>query len=377
MADEMTSRERLETAWDYQEPDRVPIEMNIAPSARQDPRAAELVALIDQHVDLFGGWGPAWGYFGLEATHQVEVIEEKPGEYTRHRRTWHTPVGDFSAVTYQPTSTRDPNDYAWEKHYLSSPEDLRAIMNARCEPLPTDFDGYSRTVESFGDKGIILVHFPQPFGTYTRNTLRADGYEWLISERDLVHDFLDCYTDRILAQLERLFGRVEPAYFSQCGMEMAIKPWLSWPMFEEYIAPTDGRLYGLIHDHGGKIRIHCHGCIMDYLERFVEIGIDGVEPCEGPPHADVDLAEAKRRVGDRMLLCGNIPSPQFEFIEPDEVEEMVKAAIRDAAPGGGFVLRTTGGHAGTGSACDVERSYANCQRMLEAGIKYGRYPVQV
>ncbi len=377
MPDAMTSRERLETAWSFEEPDRVPIEAGIAPSAREDPRAAEMVALVDQYHDAFGGWGPAWGYFGLEAHHTVEVIDEKPGEYTRRRRTWHTPVGDFSAVTYQPTSTNDPNDYAWEKHYLSSPEDLRAIMDAPFEPLPTDFSGYTRAVENMGERGIVLVHFPQPFGTYTRNTLRADGYEWLISERDLVHDFLDCYTDRILAQMERMFAEVEPKYFGQCGMEMTIKPWLSRPMFEEYIVPTDGRLYGLVHQHGGKIRIHCHGCIMDYLERFSELGIDGVEPCEGPPHADVDLAEAKRRVGDRMLLCGNIPSPQFEFCEPDDVEEMVKAAIRDAAPGGGFVLRATGGHAGTGNSRHPERAFANVQRMIEAAVKYGRYPISI
>lgn len=377
MADEMTSRERLETAWNFQEPDRVPIEMNIAPSAQQDTRAAELVALIEQYVDHFGGWGLPNGYFGLDCKHEVEVVEEKPGEYTRHRRTYHTPVGDFSAITYQPTSTRDPNDYAWETHYLSSPDDLRAIIEAPWEPLPFDPEGYTRAVEGFGDRGIVLVNFPQPFGTFVRSTLRADGYSWLITERDLVHDLLDCFTDRILVQLERLFDHVEPKYFSQCGMEMALKPWLSRDMFEEYITSTDGRLYKLIHDHGGKIRIHCHGHVMEYFERLSEIGIDGVEPCEGPPHADVDLAEAKRRVGDRMLLCGNIPSPQFEFIGPDDVEEMVKAAIRDAAAGGGFVLRCTGGHAGTGGACNQERAYANCTRMIEAGVKYGRYPIAI
>ena len=65
---EMTSRERLETAWRFQEPDRVPIELNIAPSATEDPRAADLVALIDKYTDKFGGWSPPWGYFCMEST---------------------------------------------------------------------------------------------------------------------------------------------------------------------------------------------------------------------------------------------------------------------------------------------------------------------
>ncbi|NOZ21070.1 MAG: hypothetical protein GXP25_08265 [Planctomycetes bacterium] len=377
MDDALTSRERLEKVWNFEEPDRVPIEINITKGATEDPRAAELVELIRKHADRFYGWGPPWGYFGMDNTYEEEVIDEKPGEYVRRRRVYHTPAGDFTARTYHPTSTNDPNDYAWEKHYLSSPEDMRRILDAPYEPLDIDFDGYTRTLEKIGDSGILLVGFPQPFGNLARNTLRDDFYLWLVTERDLMHEFLDEYTDRILRQLKRIFANIKPKYFSQCGMEMAITPWISRDMFEEYIVPTDGRLYGLIREHGGKTRIHCHGCAMEYLERFHEIGIDGIEPCEPPPQGDVVLAKAKKQVGDRMLLCGNITSPQFEFMDPDETEEMAKRAIRDAAPGGGFVLRTTGGTAGTATARNVERVLANAQRMVEAGIQYGRYPIKV
>ena len=377
MPRELTSRERLETTWNYQEPDRVPIEMAISRDAAQNPRAAELVALMEQYVDRFGGWSPPWGYFGLENTYEEEVVEEKPGEYTRRRRTYHTPAGDFTAITYHSASSRDPNDYAWEKQFLSSPDDLRRLLHAPHRPLDADLDGYARTVESFGDRGLILAGFPQPFGQVARNTRREDFYAWLITERDLMHDLLDDLTQRIVRQLEPVLAHAKPKYFGQCGMEMAVPPWISRHMFEEYIVPTDGRLYQLIHQHGGKTRIHCHGCAMEYLERFVEIGIDGIEPCEPPPQADVVLKEAKRRVGGRMLLCGNIPSQQFEFMDPDETEALVKQAIQDAAPGGGFVLRTTGGSAGTCGPRDLDRVLANCQRMIEAGIKYGRYPIEV
>lgn len=377
MPDAMTSKERLETAWNYREPDRVPIEMGIAKEAAQHPRAAELVELIRRHVDHFGGWSPSWGFFGLECSYHEEITDEKPGQYVRRRRTYRTQAGDFTAVTYHPASTKDPNDYAWEKDYLSTPDDLRRVLDAPWAPSPIDAEGYHKAVAGLGDRGIVLVGFPQPFGYLARNTSRQDFYTWLATERDLMHDFLDQYTDRVYRQLEALFAKVNPKYFSQCGMEMAITPWISRRMFEEYVVPTDGRLYELIHRHGGKIRIHCHGCAMEYLERFVEIGIDGIEPCEPPPQGDVILKEAKKRVGGRMLLCGNVPSPQFEFMTPDETEEWVKDAIRDGAPGGGFVLRTTGGLGGTGCAGDLERVLANCRRMMEAGVKYGRYPIRV
>ena len=183
--------------------------------------------------------------------------------------------------------------------------------------------------------------------------------------------------NRLIARLKPLLEAGVGPYFSQSGMEMALDPWMSREMFEDYIVPYDSKVYGLIHRYGGKTRIHCHGKAMRYLEQFVEIGIDGIEPCEPPPQADVVLREAKQLVGDRMLLCGNIPSPQFQFLHPDETEELVKQAIRDGAPGGGFILRTTGGEAGTWPGVNLDRVLANAERMIEAGVRYGQYPLNV
>ena len=74
-----------------------------------------------------------------------------------------------------------------------------------------------------------------------------------------------------------------------------------------------------------------------------------------------------------MLLCGNITSPQFQTMEPDEVEAQVRRACEDAKAGGGFILRTTGGDGGTWGSRDLGRVLRNCERMIEAGVKYGAY----
>ena len=59
------------------------------------------------------------------------------------------------------------------------------------------------------------------------------------------------------------------------------------------------------------------------------------------PYAII-LKEAKRIVGDCMCLCGNIPCQSLEKITLSEVNKLVRKAIKDAAPGGGFILTTTG-----------------------------------
>ena len=115
---------------------------------------------------------------------------------------------------------------------------------------------------------------------------------------------------------------------------------------------------------------------MDFLERFVEMGIDSVEPLEPPPYANCDLAEAERLVGDRMLLSGNIPSQGFVFMEPEQVEELVREAIEAAAPGGGYTLRLTGGGGGRGSerrAAQADRNIACAEAYFDAALKYGWY----
>jgi len=348
--------------------------MNIVAEAASDARSTKVRELIAQHAAKLRGWGPNWGFFCLPYTHETVEMEDKPGEYKRIQRIYHTPAGDFYAITKHPVSTID---YAWEKHYLSDPDDLRRLMNAQYKLLECDTGAFHRARKQLGDDGILMVNISHPFGQLTRSTLRQDFYAWLILERTLMHDLLDVLVNRVLNQLEYLLPKLQARYFSQCGMEMALTPWMSHVMFDEYIVPYDSKIYQMIHKYGGKTRIHCHGNAMEYLEKFVEIGIDAIEPCEPPPQADVVLNKAKRRVGDRMLLCGNIPSPQFSFMEPDETEEYVRQTLRDGAPGGGFILRTTGGDAGTWTARNLGRVLANCERLIETGLKYGRYPISI
>jgi len=145
--------------------------------------------------------------------------------------------------------------------------------------------------------------------------------------------------------------------------------------FRELVVPYDREMYGAAHARGGKVRAHCHGNCMGFLETMAEIGIDSVEPLEEPPFGDVTLAEAKRRVGDRMLLSGNVASNMFARMTNGEVREAVRRAVRDGAPGGGFSLRTTGGHAGTNAVKSREQMVLLLERVeayIDAALVEGR-----
>lgn len=372
----MTHRERIETAWAFEEPDRVPIEaMRWAPLERH-PRGERVLALIDEHVSNFRG-APLydWGFFGQPATRTEEVLEDT-GEAERIRWTMHTPAGDFTAVIRRPRLAADVEDYHWEKRYLSEPADLRRLLSVPLELRAPDVEGFEQARERIGETGVEYCALLHPLGVLVRQAQMEEVYAWLRSEPELIHRFLEVTNSYVVEAVELIAAAGVRTTFMSWAHEMLIDPWLGHEHFEEFVFPYDRRVYDAVHAGGSRFRAHCHGNCMQYLERFHEMGIDSVEPLEPPPYGDVDLAEAKRRVGDRMLLSGNVASQAFIFREPEEVEQEVREAVEAAAAGGGYTLRMTGGSGGAGavrSEEQFERCIINIEAYIRAGLKYGQY----
>ena len=59
------------------------------------------------------------------------------------------------------------------------------------------------------------------------------------------------------------------------------------------------------------------------------------------PQAGVNLAEVKRRVGDRVCVIGNVNCALLQTGTEEQVIEEVRRAFREGMPGGGFVFSTS------------------------------------
>ena len=374
----MTHRERLETAWRLEEPDRVPIELELSAHAREHPRAGRVVELIEEHADNFT-WAPGagWGFFGFPTQYREEVFEDRPGVGRRMRRVHETPAGTFTAVTFHPARQLD---YHWEKRFIASPDDLRRLAETPRPPLTWDKGAWSARVREAGESALPLVSVMHPLGGLVRSATMEAMYAWFYEERALVHRFLEAANRQVAETVAGMVADGIGPCFSVCAHEMLLPPWMGHKLFDEFVFPYDKAVNDIIRRSGGKLRAHIHGNCMDFLEKLWEMGIDAVEPLESPPVGDVNLAEAKRRIGGRMMLSGNVPSPLFITLTPREVRRMVKDAIRVAAPGGGFSLRTTGGAGGTSvqmSDDEMDRALQNCEAYMLAGLQYGRYPIKL
>lgn len=140
---------------------------------------------------------------------------------------------------------------------------------------------------------------------------------------------------------------------------------LSRGLFTEFIQPDDTRIVQAAHDAGLLVHFHICGKKNAFLEQLVEMGIDALETLT-PRGAsgDVELADVKRRIGDRVCLMGGFLSHDLTFGTPEQVKVQVRACLNRAAAGGGYILSPSG-------RIDPDTPEENLYAFTQAGVEYG------
>jgi len=135
--------------------------------------------------------------------------------------------------------------------------------------------------------------------------------------------------------------------------------------FMEFVNPYNRKLVDRAHELGRKVVRHSDGNLWSIMDILIESGYDGLNPLE--PQAGMDLKKVKESYGDKICLLGNIDCKELlPSGTPDQVDAAVKHSIEVAAAGGGYIL------------CDSNSLHPgvnpeNCIAMFEATKKYGLY----
>ncbi len=375
----MDSKTRMLKNWRFEEPDRVPLEIYLYDAARGLPGADRIAEFQEKEADNFR-WVPGldWGFCGLDSTYREEVVEDRPGDFRRMLRTHTTVAGEFSAITRHGCDEGDPHDFHWEKRFIQTVGDFRRLVDAPRERRRFDAGAYNAGCAKVGDRGLPATGLSHPMGWLVRNSTMEEVYGWLLTEERLVLAFQERCTEQIVDSLlpireERL---ADPLVFMTHALEMFVPPWLGKDHFMRLVFPYDRRVNDAVHAVGGRHRAHAHGNTGAYLELFADMGIDGVEPLEAAPYGDNTIAAAKRKVGKRLLLSGNIPTPDFHVsgFSLRDLRDRVKRVIDEGAPGGGFSLKTTGGAVGNGKTREQSIQDINCNlALIDAWRDFGVY----
>ena len=389
----ISSRDRLRTALEHREPDRIPLDFGstnvtgihvscvaelrtyyglpMGPVKVYEP--FQMLGLIDEDLraamglDVIGVF-PRKTKFGAPAAdwkewdfHGLAVLV--PGDF----RTTTSPNGDilvypqgdltaapsgrmpggsafFDIIVRQPEIDEDQLDPAdnLEEFGPLSEEDLehfeRTAHMARASGygIVASFGG-----TSFGDVGQLpAAGLKNPKGI-------RDVAEWYISTRTRrahIHRIFERQCEIALANLARIHARIGDATDCMyvCGTDFGTQTsaFCSVATFRELWFPYYQRVNHWVHANTNwKCFKHSCGSVERFLESFIDAGFDIVNPVQCSA-AGMDPAGLKRKYGSRLVFWGGGVDTQktLPFGSPREVREEVLRRCQIFAPGGGFVF---------------------------------------
>lgn len=113
--------------------------------------------------------------------------------------------------------------------------------------------------------------------------------------------------------------------------------------YREFVLPYERRAISGFKVSYPEIPVYTHTCgaIGDRLELLADSGTDGIDTLDPPPLGDVDLADAKDRIGRRLFIKGNIdPVNTLLNGTPRDCFDDACRRLEIAKPGGGYILST-------------------------------------
>jgi uroporphyrinogen-III decarboxylase len=272
--------------------------------------------------DATRDWQERREIVGSEADHQVV------------RRIIRTPDGELS-LTYR----LDDHSRSTFEHMLKREEDLQ-LLGYMPDPVRLNTDRLARMVKLVNRRAVF--HHVTPGVWDEACQLRGINNLFLdIFDRPAwVHRLMGGIAARQVRLMARLAeSGIETINYNETWVGFGISP----ATYREFILPYDHQVVAAIHAAGMWVSYHNCGRARRLLELHAETGADALETLAPAGRSgDVDLADAKARVGSRMTLYGGFNEHVLCNGTVADVETEVRRCLDAAAGGGRYILRSTG-----------------------------------
>jgi len=377
---EMTSRERLLAAYAHEPVDRVPCSPRIGAWMRDYYGTVTLETHLDladkfcydphvatgvfQHVS---GLGFSEAYDLPEVQYRFEEREERG--YRVVRRVFHTPEGTLTDETrFPPAGDRSygiaPNPVRTE-YLVKSPDDVKALRHLITDKTRADFSSFRNTEKRYGERALVMLNVLSSLchragDAYPMQKLMIALYD----DRAFFDELLDMYQRDMMQEVRTSLDQGVRHFLANWYYNSISAGW-SPKIWEEVFAPQLAEMTAAVHEAGGTVNFYDDGKCMPIIDLLAECGIDVLQTLTPPPVGDVDLAEVKRRIGDRVCLMGHVDLIYvIQRGTPELIDQTVKQAVEIAAPGSGFIL-------GTSDSIRDGTPFENVRAYFEAARKYG------
>ena len=174
---------------------------------------------------------------------------------------------------------------------------------------------------------------------------RNDNFFMLLAgEPEKARKFLDDLVEIHLANLEIFLGAVGEyidiiVFGDDLGMQSG--PQVSPGMYREFFKPRHKLMWSRAKQLANvKVMLHCCGGVRELLPDLIDAGLDIVNPVQ-ISCAGMDARELKAEFGKDMIFWGGGCDTQtiLPNATPDEVRRHVQEQVEILSPGGGFVFQ--------------------------------------
>lgn len=377
----MTPKERMAAAMSGARPDRVPVmcQMSVGHMLLQsgtspsrfwhsaDDFAESLLSLralyrFDGILVSLHGHAPDWERRAAAVSHgpEGERVRWKNGDETVF------PVDDLPVFRpairlVQPGFDRfDPASLPSRVGFIPVSQGLRFAL----DPGHL-FDAVEKVVDRAGQHFSVHGEVTSPFDY----VLDLFGFEQamigFLDDPGRAAAVFERFTEGIVAVAEGLAATGVDAI--KISSPFAGAGFLSTAFYRTFIGPYESRIARAIEAMNVRAYIHTCGDIHDRLEIMADSGASGIECLDPPPLGRVDLDDAKRRVGGRIFIKGNI-DPVHVLLAGDRgtVRADARRRIGAGLPGGRYILST---------ACSIapHTPRDNVAVLADVAEEYGGY----
>jgi uroporphyrinogen decarboxylase len=325
----MTSRERVLTAFQHREPDRVPAWCGASPEFRAMARERLGLGEDDEALSLHLG-----DDFRRVFARYAGPPERSPSScFTHPDATSRTPFG----------VERHGYGYGQPLHHPLAAAESPAGVDRFAWPDPAWMYVSAVRSEALAWKGEFAI-LGGDWSPYFHDLIDLFGMErfmtLMVDSPAVVESAIERVVDYYLAVSRRVFEAAAGAidiFFIGNDFGAQNGPIVGERMFRRFFLPPLRRLVHLGHSFGLRVMLHCCGGFAPVIPAMIGIGLDGLQSLQ-PDARDMAPARLKRLYGRDIVLNGCIDTHHLLIRgTPDLVRREARAVLEVMKPGGGYV----------------------------------------
>jgi len=384
----MTPRERVLSAINHEEPDRVPIVIGVSNATGIKMKTyqgiKELVGIVAPD-DYMYEW-PELGTAEIDEATMQRLHSDVRGVTDRHpletlrRNLEREPHSPFIDSWGSGQREIEPDVWYPGVHPLSEAtaiEEIEAYPGWPDMNDPTRIAHVKETARDLAEQNVYAImatpwllfpferaHAMQGMEVFLLNMARYPEFA-----KALLHKITEVCKSLMGPFLEELGDNVD---IIKVGDDLGTQDGLliSPEMYREILKPFHSDFIQFIKERTkAKVLFHSDGDVFALIDDFIEIGVDILNPIQTSAGKMSDLEGLKKHYGKNMVFCGGIDTQRIlPYGTPEQVRQEVRRVMHILGPGGGYMMASV--HTVMN---DVPPE--NVLAMVDAAVEFGNYPI--